>query len=77
MNLSFIRAALNKGVGKRIFLMFMLAAVVPMLLTASLAYFEFDRGLKQEAAKSLRASADRYGVDILTRMNEASYKAEE
>ena len=77
MSMSTLRVAFRKGVGKRIFELFLIAAILPMLVTAVLAYSEFNRGLRQETAKALKDSAKEYGVEILTRLEQANYKADE
>jgi len=77
MSDSTIRQALSKGVGKRIFGFFLVAAVVPMLFTTWLAYNEFSRGVEREAAKILKAEAKEYGIEILTRLQLVSEKADE
>ena len=73
MSESIIRKTMTRGVGRRILGLFLLAAVVPMLFTAGLAFYEFNRGLEQEAAKSLKGSAKEYGVEILTRLESCIY----
>jgi diguanylate cyclase (GGDEF)-like protein len=72
-----IKKTLTRGVGRRIFGMFLLAALVPMLFTAWLASSEFRRGLEQEAERTLRNNAKQYGVEILTRLQTASTKGRE
>jgi diguanylate cyclase (GGDEF)-like protein len=72
-----IRKSLSRGVGKRIFGLFLVAAVVPMMFTAWLAWSEINRGLEQESERALRSSAKEYGVRILTRLQLASDKARE
>ena len=72
-----IRQAFSKGVGKRIFALFFLAAIVPMLFTAWLAYHEFNRGVEREASRILKAQAKEYASEILSRLQLASGKADE
>ena len=72
MSEGLIRKTLSRGVGKRVLAYFMIAAIVPMLFTAWLAWHEFDRGLEQEAARGLKNSAKEYGVEILSRLQDAS-----
>ena len=72
-----IRRVLTRGVGKRIFMLFMVAAIVPMVFTAGLATHEFNRGLKSESERTLRNSAKGYGVEILTRLQTATLKGRE
>ena len=75
MSESNIVKTMTKGVGRRILGLFMLAAIVPMLFTAGLAFYEFNRNLELEAAKSLKSSAKEYGVEILTRLELATEKS--
>jgi len=77
MSESIISKTLTKGVGRRILAMFMLAAIVPMVFTAGLAFSEFNRGLEAEASKALKSSAKEYGVEILTRLDLAAEKSAE
>ncbi len=72
-----IRSTLTRGVGKRIFMLFLVAAIVPMVFTAWLAWHEFNRGLEQGTSRVLKDSAKEYGVEILTRLQGASDKARE
>jgi diguanylate cyclase (GGDEF)-like protein len=75
MSESIIRKTMTRGVGRRILGLFLLAAIAPMLFTSGLAFYEINRGLEQEAAKSLKGSAKEYGVEILTRLELATEKA--
>jgi len=77
MSGSVLRQTFSKGVGKRIFGFFLLASIVPMLFTAGLAYHEIGRSAENEAAKELKSNAKAYGVDILTRLQLVSSKANE
>ncbi len=77
MSDSIIRKVLKPGVGRRIFSLFLFAAVVPLIATALLAYHELHRGLEIEAAKALKNSAKEYGVAIFSRLEQASEKADE
>ena len=72
-----IKSTMARGVGRRIFGLFLVAATIPMLFTAGLAWHEFSRGLQQEAERTLKANAKEYGVEILTRMQVAADKAQE
>ncbi len=72
-----IRQMLSRGVGKRIFSLFLIAAIVPMLFTAWLAWHAFGKSLEREAERSLRHNAKEYGVEILSRLQVASEKAKE
>jgi len=77
MGESTVRRILSRGVGKRIFGLFLVAAVVPMMFTTWLAWSEINRGLELESERALRSSAKEYGVRILTRLQLASDKAQE
>ena len=77
MSEGLIRRTLTRGVGKRVLTYFLIAAVVPMLFTAWLAWHEFNRGLEQETARGLKENAKDYGVEILTRLQNASVKGRE
>lgn len=72
-----VRRTLSRGVGKRIFGLFLVAAVVPMMFTAWLAWNEINRGLELESERTLRSSAKEYGVRILTHLQQASDKGRE
>jgi diguanylate cyclase (GGDEF)-like protein len=72
-----IAKMLSRGVAARIFGLFLIAAVVPMLFTAWLAWHAFSNGLEREIERSLRSSAKEYGVEVLTRLQLASEKAKE
>lgn len=65
------------GVGRRILSLFLLAGVVPVFFTASLAYYEIGRGMEREVNDKLQDHAKSYAVDILTRLSDASAKASE
>lgn len=77
MSDNLIRRTLSRGVGKRILGFFLIAAIVPMLSTAWLASHEFNRGLEQEAARTLKDYSKEFGVEILARLQTASDKARE
>jgi diguanylate cyclase (GGDEF)-like protein len=61
-------ATLKRGVGRKILSLFLLAGLLPVGFTASLAYLEVERGMNEEIGRTLRASAKEYGHDILGRM---------
>jgi len=77
MSEGLIRRTLNRGVGKRVLIYFLIAAIVPMLFTAWLASYEFKRGLELDTARGLKDGAKEYGVEILTRLQDASVKGRE
>jgi diguanylate cyclase (GGDEF)-like protein len=68
---------LKRGVGRRIFGLFLLAGVLPVIVTAGLAWFEVHRAQNIEVSKTLHATAKGYGVDILSNLQRSSDKAEE
>ena len=67
---------LTSGVGRRIFGFFLLAGVLPVVVTALLAYFEVTRGLEQDVSRQLREYSKSYGTDIVERLIRASEKAD-
>ena len=77
MDDSSINRTLTSGVGRRIFSFFLLAAILPMVFTAWLAWHEFNRGLEGETSRILKDSAKEYGIEVLTRLQLASEKAAE
>ena len=68
---------LTRGVGRRILGLFFLAALLPVIFTAFLAYHEVGRGLEQDVNRELREISKAYGVGILTRLEVAAEKASE
>lgn len=74
---SSLRKVLARGVGKQIFGYLLIAAVVPMLFTGWLAYYEFNRSAEHEAARLLKGEAKEFGMEILTRLQLADRKADE
>ena len=77
MSEGLLKRTLSRGVGRRILSSFLLAAIVPMIFTAGLAWFEFNRGLQAENERILKDNAKEYGIEILTRLQSASDKATE
>ena len=77
MSDSSINRTLTSGVGKQIFSFFLLAAILPMLFTAWLGWHEFNRGLEGETSRILKDRAKEYGIEVLTRLQFASEKAQE
>lgn len=59
---------LKRGVGRKILSFFLLAALLPLAFTASLAYLEVDRGMRQDIGRTLRADAKDYGLDLVNRL---------
>ena len=76
MNRSSLSGLFKSGVGRRIFLLFMIAAILPVAFTAYFSYDEVHRGLKQEVFNNLRDNAKNFGLEILARIEEASQKAD-
>lgn len=72
-----IASVVTRGVGRRILGLFFLAALLPVIFTAFLAYHEVGRGLEQDVNRELRATSKSYGVDILSRLRLASEIAAE
>jgi diguanylate cyclase (GGDEF)-like protein len=72
-----ISSVVTRGVGRRILGLFFLAALLPVIFTAFLAYHEVGRGLEQDVNRELREIAKSYGVSILTRLELASELANE
>ena len=68
---------LTRGVGRRILGLFFLAALLPVIFTAFLAYHEVGRGLEQDVNRELREISKTYGVGVMTRLDGASEKAAE
>lgn len=68
---------LKRGVGRKILSFFLLAALLPLAFTASLAYLEVDRGMREDAGRTLRANAKDYGLDLLGRVHRASGAADD
>lgn len=65
----------TRGVGRRILGLFLLAAILPVIFTAFLAYNEIGRGLEGQVHRKLREHSKAYGVDIVARLTRASDKA--
>ena len=63
------------GVGRRIVGLFLLAAILPAIFTAFLAYNEIGRGMERDVQRNLREHSKAYGVDIVARLTRASDKA--
>jgi diguanylate cyclase (GGDEF)-like protein len=55
----------------------MLAGLIPVLFTASLAWFEVGRGLNQDVGQTLREHAKDYGLDVLARLQLTSDAADQ
>ena len=72
-----ISEMLQRGVGRRILTMFLLAGVVPVVATAALAWYEVHRAQSVEVGKALHSNAKAYGVDIVTKLQDAAAKADE
>ncbi|MDA0680233.1 MAG: EAL domain-containing protein [Proteobacteria bacterium] len=68
---------LTSGVGRRIVGLFVLAGILPVIVTALFAYFEVGRGLEKEATRQLREHSKSFGVEVLERIVRTADKAEE
>src|SRR6056300_1218832 len=68
---------LTSGVGRRIFVFFLLAGILPVVVTALLAYFEIGRGLEKDVSRQLRESSKSYGTEVVERLHRLSEKADE
>jgi diguanylate cyclase (GGDEF)-like protein len=76
MSESSIYKTFKRGVGRRIVGLFMLAGVLPVIFTAFLAYTEIGRNLEAEVTDDLRQGSKAFGVEILSRLQRATEKAE-
>ncbi len=70
-----IKRLLRRGLGRRMLILLCLAGLLPVIVTASLAYFEIRRGTETEAYDDLRVSAKTYGMDIFARIRSAGADA--
>jgi len=68
---------LKRGVGRKILSFFLLAALLPLAFTASLAYLEVDRGMREDVGRTLRASAKDFGLDVLSRLQHTAGAADD
>lgn len=72
-----LRMDIHRGVGRRILLLFLIAALVPVTFTFMLANFEIARSYDEMATGALKSSAKEFGGDIATRLDYAAQKSEE
>jgi diguanylate cyclase (GGDEF)-like protein len=72
-----LSSVLTGGVGRRILGLFFVAALLPVIFTAFLAFNEVGRGLEQDLNRELREISKSYGISILTGLEAASEKAAE
>jgi diguanylate cyclase (GGDEF)-like protein len=72
-----ISSVLTAGVGRRILGLFFLAALLPVIFTAFLAFQEVGRGLEQDVNRELRELSKAYGISVLTSLETAAQKASE
>jgi diguanylate cyclase (GGDEF)-like protein len=68
---------LTSGFGRRIFGFFLLAGILPVIVTALLAYFEIGRGHENVVSRELRAHSKSYGTEVVERLLRSSEKADE
>ena len=76
MTRSSLSGLFKSAVGRRIFLLFLIAALLPVAFTAYFSYDEVHRGHKQEVFTNLRDNAKNFGVEMLARLEDASGKAD-
>lgn len=67
----------TSGVGRRILGLFILAGIVPVIVTALLAYFEIGRGIEQQVEQQIRQHSKAFGVAVLSRLIDSSQRADE
>lgn len=72
-----LRLDFRHGVGRRILMLFLVAALVPMLFTLGLAQFEISRSHSAIATGTMKSSAKEFGVDIKTHLDYAAQKTEQ
>jgi diguanylate cyclase (GGDEF)-like protein len=77
MSLLTIPTTLRRGVGRKILGLFLLASLLPVAITASLAYFEVHRSAEAEIGRTLRASAKNFGLDLFGQLQRAAAAADE
>ena len=75
MAVSGLSGIFTRGVSRRILGLFLIAAILPVIFTAFLAYNEIGRGLEGEVKRNLREQSKAYGVEIMERLGRASDKA--
>ena len=76
MNGKSLSGILVSGVGRRILGFFLLAGILPVVVTALLAYLEVGRGLERDVSRQLREYSKSYGTDVVERLIRAADKAE-
>jgi diguanylate cyclase (GGDEF)-like protein len=72
-----ISETLKRGVGRRILTMFLVAAILPLIATAALAWYEVHRAQSVEVGRALHSNAKAYGVDIVMHLQDSAAKANE
>lgn len=72
-----LSSVLTGGVSRRILGLFFLAALLPVIFTAFLAFHEVGRSLEQDLHRDLRELSKAYGISVLTGLEAASEKAAE
>ena len=76
MNGKSLSGILVSGVGRRILGFFLLAGILPVVVTALLAYLEVGRGLERDVSRQLREYSKSYGTDVVERLIRAADKAD-
>lgn len=71
------KANLSRGVGRRIFVLFLIASLVPVLFTLGLAQFEISSSHAAMATDTMKARAKEFGFNIKTRIDYMALKSEE
>jgi diguanylate cyclase (GGDEF)-like protein len=77
MSSNSLPAIMTSGVGRRIFGFFLLAGILPVAVTALLAYLEIGRGLEQDVSRQLRGFSKAYGTQFVERLMRSSERAAE
>jgi diguanylate cyclase (GGDEF)-like protein len=72
-----LSSVLTGGVGRRILGLFFLAALLPVIFTAFLAFYEVGRGLERDVNRELRELSKAYGISAWTSLETATEKASE
>ncbi|MEO1204306.1 MAG: hypothetical protein AAFX10_16505, partial [Pseudomonadota bacterium] len=71
-----VPTSITRGVGRRILSLFLIAGILPVMITTGLSYYEHSRASYAESARTLRGNAQRYGSEILMRLDDALRKAD-
>ena len=77
MNSKSLSGILTSGLGRRIFGFFLLAGILPVIVTALLSYLEVGRGLEREVGRQLREDSKSYANEVVERLLRSTKKADE